>query len=378
MFEFNSTTDSTFVSAADLLNPKPVAYLIDQTIETGTLSMLFGAPGMAKSFLAVGWAASIATGTPWLGRDVLQGAVFYLAGEGHAGLARRLRAWEIKHHVKLAGAPLYVSRCPAKLMDQNATEKLVQEIESLCVSHGKPALIIIDTFARNMGEGDENSNADIAKIIAVIDAVKAYLGCAFLVVHHSGHADSSRARGGSSLPAAVDGSFKLHGKEAHGKLAELMLTHIKSKESELFKPIQLEIESIELGGWLDLKGRTMTSAVLVSDTAVRKKDSNPLTPAQQCALNAYVSSAGSHGKLGEHDEFIGLEEASWRDAFFSSNNASSDDAKRKAFKRAVAALMEAGRIKCDGGLYLLLGTQSILHGDFAKSLLQAKNVKGQK
>ncbi|MBK9442974.1 MAG: AAA family ATPase [Comamonadaceae bacterium] len=67
-----------FVIAGQLLIPKPVVFLIDEMIETDCVAMVFGASGSGKSFLAIDWSCSVATGTPWLDRDVKQGSVFYL------------------------------------------------------------------------------------------------------------------------------------------------------------------------------------------------------------------------------------------------------------------------------------------------------------
>ena len=87
-----------FVSAGELTaTPKPVSYLIDGLIETEALCLLFAPPSAGKSFVSISMAAAIATGKDWLGRGTRQGAVFYLAGEGHAGLARRLKAWEVNN-----------------------------------------------------------------------------------------------------------------------------------------------------------------------------------------------------------------------------------------------------------------------------------------
>lgn len=87
-----------FVSAGELTaTPTPVAYLIDGLIEAESFCLLFGQPSAGKSFVSISMAAAIATGRDWLGRGTQQGAVFYLAGEGHAGLARRLKAWEVNN-----------------------------------------------------------------------------------------------------------------------------------------------------------------------------------------------------------------------------------------------------------------------------------------
>jgi KaiC/GvpD/RAD55 family RecA-like ATPase len=372
MFDPSRHKAFEFAPVCALLSPKPVDYLIDYTLETDSLSLVFGAPGMGKSFLAVDWAASIATGTPWQGRDVLQGAVFYIAGEGHSGLSRRLRAWEIKSGVSLANAPLYVSKTPAQLMDEASTVAMVNTIEAMCSSHGHPALIVIDTMARNMGSGDENSNADIAKLVAMIDQVKAHLKCAVLIVHHTGHYESLRARGGSALPAAVDSSFRMDGKLVKGKLADLALVHVKSKESELLPTVPLAFEQVTLEGWTDRKGRVMNSAVLVQDLVDRSNSEATISPAEQTAINSYLKAAEIHGKLDANGSFVGLVVADWKSSFYEMSGASSNEAKRKAFKRAIEALTSRDELTVDGGLYLLKVLPEILVHEVIRKL-QAVN-----
>lgn len=131
-----------FVSARELLIPKPVYFLIDETIETASLAMLFGAIGSGKSFTAIGWSCAVATGTPWFDREVKQGAVFYLAGEGHAGLSRRLAAWELHTGHSLEAAPLFVSKVPAQLMNLSSANAVMGAIGKLSAEHGNPALIV--------------------------------------------------------------------------------------------------------------------------------------------------------------------------------------------------------------------------------------------
>ena len=229
---------SLFVQACDLLHPRPLTFLIDELLEEKSLALLFAQPAMGKSFLALAWSCSVATGQPWLGREVSKGPVFYLAGEGHAGISRRLKAWELKTGVSLANAPLFVSKAPARLMEGESIAELAKEIEYLVQRHGKPSLIVVDTFARNMGSGDENSNADIAKIMGNLDSLKALLDCAILLVHHTGHSDDGRARGGSALPAAMDSIFRMTGKKSGKNLVDLRLVHTKSKESSSPKTLR--------------------------------------------------------------------------------------------------------------------------------------------
>ncbi|WP_426765441.1 AAA family ATPase, partial [Pseudomonas aeruginosa] len=76
--------------AANLLEPfaefiqkkVSVLKLVRGILGEGGLSVLYGAPGAGKSFLALDLGYAVATGQPWMGRDTRQGPVIYAAGEG--------------------------------------------------------------------------------------------------------------------------------------------------------------------------------------------------------------------------------------------------------------------------------------------------------
>ena len=71
--------------------------LIDDFLFQQSLGAIYGKYGEGKTFVALDMALSIAAGRPWLGRDVAQGAVLYVAPEGYIGLKQRREAW-CKHH----------------------------------------------------------------------------------------------------------------------------------------------------------------------------------------------------------------------------------------------------------------------------------------
>lgn len=358
-----------FLPAKDLLKPVPVHYLIDELIEEKSLSMLFALPGMGKSFLAIDWAASISTGTPWLGREVKQGPVFYLAGEGHAGLKRRLRAWELANGVSLEKAPLFVSSTAGGLLSRESVEILVNQIESLVEAHGMPALIIIDTYARNMGGGDENSNSDAGIVVKHVDAMRQHLDCGTLIVHHTGHGDNGRPRGASALPAAMDSIFRLDGKHRDGVLVDLKLVHIKSKESELVPDMHFKIEQVELTGWLDTKGRTMNSAIIVPRAPDIAGLLDEIPASSDAALRAYVAAAKTKGSMTDEGRFLGLELENWRDAAYAINSTATPDAKKKSFQRARADLIERGMIVEIDDLFRLSGSACKFEVEIISSLL---------
>ena len=55
-------------SLNDLLNMPPPKWLVEGMFEANSLVMVAGAPGSLKSFLALDWILSMATGRKWHGR----------------------------------------------------------------------------------------------------------------------------------------------------------------------------------------------------------------------------------------------------------------------------------------------------------------------
>lgn len=233
-----------FVRAADLLaNIKPIEWLIKGLLETDALSMLFGPSNSGKSFVAVDFACCVATGAAWLGHSVRPGPVFYVAGEGHAGLARRLAAWQKDRNVSLATADLYKSERAVLLLDKAAAEALAEDIDRR-VKQGMPVpqLVVIDTLARNFGDGDENTAADASRFIENVDTlIRKRWKCHVMVVHHSGHS-AERARGSSAFKAAMDQELSVTPK---GPGLILEVTKMKDAERPAAKP--LTFKRVEVG-----------------------------------------------------------------------------------------------------------------------------------
>jgi len=106
-------------SRVDSLKLTEIKWIVDDYIESDSLAQVFGDPGGGKSFVAIDIACCVATGSAWHGHQVKQGAVFYIAGEGHNGLARRFKAWELGNGISLSGAPIFKSHRAAQLYDAN-------------------------------------------------------------------------------------------------------------------------------------------------------------------------------------------------------------------------------------------------------------------
>lgn len=146
--------------------PKPHDWLIKDYLERGNVGLIFGEPENGKSLVTLEMGFCIATGIDWCNQSTKQGDVIYLAGEGFAGLGRRLKALEIKYETKADN--LYLSEQPAQLIEQDNVVAIYDAVESLSPN---PALVIVDTLHRNFGAGDENSSKDFGAMLSNVDNI---------------------------------------------------------------------------------------------------------------------------------------------------------------------------------------------------------------
>lgn len=237
---------------------KPIAWQVKGFLEADSLGLIYGPPKSGKSFLAIDWACCTATGTPWNGHKVKQGAVFYLAGEGHNGVARRLAAWEGAKGVSLGDAPFAVSNKAAPITDRDAADEVLQAVDDLANETGHhPAVIVVDTLARNFG-ADENSTEDMSRFIQHLDEIRAKWKCTVLVVHHTGKDQARGARGNSALRGAIDAGYKVDRDE----LGNVTLEPTDMKDAELPRQISFTLAGVTLP-LTDEDGNAVSGAHLV-------------------------------------------------------------------------------------------------------------------
>ena len=327
-----------FVAVGDL-EYHPPEFLVDDLIETDTLGLIFGDPGCGKSFMAVDLALCVASGADFHGHRVKQGAVFYIAGEGHNGLVRRFHAWARHRGQALAAVPMFKSERAAQFLDGASAQAVARSVTDLAAQHGAPALIVVDTLARNFGAGDENSTQEMGAFVAAMDDLRAnWPGSVILIVHHSGHAEKQRARGAMALKGALDFEYRL---EKDG--VALTMTNTKMKDAEPPADLFFSLVSVDLDGGAK-------SAVLTATDAPERQAR--ITPAQRLALSTYETAAKEHG-VWDDGAFRGVHLDHWRDAFYLKHTGDTTEAKKKAFQRVRADLAEAGRIEATDNTYLI-------------------------
>ena len=322
-------------------------FLVDGMLERGSLAMIFGKPASGKSFLAVDLAASIATGRAFQGLKTQKGDVVYIAGEGYRGLKRRFNAWSKYHDVSPEEIRVMISRSAVDYSDEEAAQELENELLKAKAEGLSPILFVIDTLARSFGGADENSNSEMGKFISVIDQFNVKFDCATLIVHHSGHGESQRARGASALRAALDTEFSC---KKDRNIIEINCT--KMKDAETPANLTMNLKSVELGIAKD--GKQISSAVLVRNDEVQIRPKITLEIANKLkTFHEAVRVNGNVTKLGDVilEKSVSLE--GWREGFYKRSTADTREARRKAYERARKDLVEKGFLEVSNNVYTL-------------------------
>jgi len=343
------------VPAAEL-EPRPMDWLIADLFERDSLLTVYGPPGSAKSFTALDMAGSIAAGIDYHGRKVRQGPAVYVAGEGFNGLARRLQAWSIVRGIEREGLPLSVSNMPAALTDPESLATVLAAIEQ---TGQPPALVIVDTLARNFGPADENSTADMTAFVQACDEIRKSYQCAVMLVHHVGHGDQTRARGSSVLNGAIDSAFRVTKDEAGTVIVECT----KQKDAPEPEPFAFNFRTVELG--FDNEDGTEATSAILHPCEVPKPAPKKVTGKWQLKAKAVLERLTDEQRqnladAGHDPDRARVRIDDWRQACFD------DGMPRPRFYDAKAALEQSGIVVSDppfaqvSGLY---GSSGSLKGN---------------
>lgn len=248
--------------------PRPIRWLIKKWLRQDGLLMVHGPSGGGKTFVVLDWCLHMAAGLPeWNGCKVKQGGVVYLAGEGHSGLSSRIAAWKVHH-----GAPklnMWLSRDGC---DLNTPEGYKRASDSIRALDELPSLIVVDTLHRFL-HGDENSAQDAKTMIDACNSLMAEFGCSTLLVHHTGVSEEAqhRARGSSAWKGALETEISI---VKSGDGGQRKVSQKKQKDGGEADPVFVELQSVEIPGWIDEDGDQVSSAVpiIVDAPVAAKKD----------------------------------------------------------------------------------------------------------
>jgi len=330
-------------------------FLIDTLFEKNALGQIFGATGSCKTFVALDMAYCIATGLSYNGLLTKQGSVAYICGEGFRAIGRRVKALQSKYGVDIS-EKLFISEQPGAFIDLSVTQTVAEAIKAI----GDVSLVIIDTYHRNMGGGNENSADDFGLVLRNIDAFLKPLGVTVLIVHHSGHLDVGRSRGSSAIRAAMDFEYQVT-----KSTDTVTLKPTKIKDGTTPPAMVFTLTDCEIG--LNKAGKPITSAYLeskIGEATGGSKLAKKLNARDEAILTCLDEAIRAHGitpdgeikaKFGGFNSYIGklqkiVRVDDWRVLAYKAIAVDSEgatakaDAKKKAFARARERLADSSTI----------------------------------
>lgn len=220
----------------DFLDAPTPDYLVPKMFYRDGLSVVFGAPGAAKSFLVLDVALCLASGQHWRGRSLGRGRVHYVMAEGQATNTLRTRAWLHHHGVTREELRGRFTVVPTPVV---LTESGVRDYLPL-VERDKPDLIVLDT-KNLMFAGKESQGDDYGQMLRVLHGIReAAGGAAVVLIDHSGLADDSRTRGSNAQKGGVETEIRVINENG---IRQAEVTRDKSGADGaqwLFKLVQVE------------------------------------------------------------------------------------------------------------------------------------------
>ena len=320
---------------APVLNLK---YVVRNWLGQNELSMLYGPSNVGKTFVALDFCLHIALGKECMGYPVNGGPVFYVAAEGGGGIKNRLAGLYRKYPEFTADAPFVLCPVSIDLHGQGDAVAVCEAIEQVCPT--PPTMIVIDTLARSMGDGDENSAKDTGKVVSNCDLIRKVTGAHVMIVHHSGKDEDRGARGSSALKAAVDAEIQV---TSQGEI----ICH-KQRNMPKPEPLHFQLQTIALG--TDEDGGTVTSAIVIpADRPAPTK--KPLSGKNEVAMQALDDALRDHGEersgnlYPQGRKVVHVDH--WKKACkeHGLTSGESESAARTAFNRAKVKLMDLNEVR---------------------------------
>ena len=192
--------DKLCVTVEEFLRGSSLAWLIESFVQKASFALMYGEPGVGKTFYALDIACAVARGTDWRGKTTVKGAVAYIAAEDSMGVRSRLDAYCRVNQINPADLDLHMTTAGVSLLDGKWVDSYIEVLKKI----PNLTLVVIDTLAASTPGADENNSASMGMFIYLCKRIQMETNATVLVVHHCGKDISRGARGWSGLRGAAD------------------------------------------------------------------------------------------------------------------------------------------------------------------------------
>jgi AAA domain len=269
--------------------------LVERMLTRGAMGVVYGDTNSGKTFFGIDVGCAVARKIVWMGRNVEQGIVVYLATESPASVKRRLRAYQRHQGVKVPN--FVIVKSPIDLYNDGADTKrvvdLVRRLERQL--NVKCELVIGDTLSRLSAGANENSGEDMSIVVRHIDYIRHECRAHFLLIHHTGKDANRGMRGWSGMRAATDTEIEVTADPDTGvHAAEITKQRdIPGKGDRI--GFRLQVVEMGIGKW----GKPITSCVVVNADAPPKVAANKRPSEIAGAITELLTSRGAGMRKGD-------------------------------------------------------------------------------
>jgi archaellum biogenesis ATPase FlaH len=179
------------------------AWLVEDVIPLGEITLAFGDSGTGKSFDMFDMAMCVARGIKFNNRNVERGLVVYVAAEAGKGFAKRKMAYAIQHNLEPSEPLPFVllTKRPNFFHDDTDALALIEEINAIARRYNLPlVLIVIDTLSALAPGMNENASQDVSMVRKRLVMLQDKFNAATVLVHHKPK-NGATPRGHGSLTA---------------------------------------------------------------------------------------------------------------------------------------------------------------------------------
>jgi len=213
-------------NAAFALNYKPTLdYILEGLFSRGSVNVLYGDPGIGKTYSLLSLACCVALGKEWCGLNTQQVNCMIVDEEsGETRLSIRLKA-VLKSVTADGKTPIfYICLAGVKLDKPTHIGRLEYLIRSLNIG-----LVIFDAMSDLM-DGDENDKKSVQPVMTHLRWIAEQTDAAIVLIHHSSKAGGYR--GSSAIKGSCDTMTHISASHNSNKDKVLTFEVIKARDFE--------------------------------------------------------------------------------------------------------------------------------------------------
>jgi KaiC/GvpD/RAD55 family RecA-like ATPase len=206
-------------SAFDAMQPRePIKWIVEDLIPEDSVTMLYGEPGIGKTWVLLSLAVHVAEGKDWLGFKIPKASTVLIIDEesGERRLLNRLNI-TLNGEGGSKDTPIYTNSLSSFKLDMESEVKTIFQV----AKQVNAKLIIIDSLSAS-SDGEENAKKDMQEVFNNLRKLAFYAECAVVIIHHSTKSKGKKTgnyRGSSAIGGAADLVIKMETKNHNIKFA---------------------------------------------------------------------------------------------------------------------------------------------------------------